>query len=451
MTDRKQTAVRFIEIASIEIGSKRQRRHFDEGALQSLVESIASNSLLQAPVVRTVDGVPHLVAGERRLRAITDLHAFERPFTFGGVPVPLGKIPAIDLGQLSPADAYEAELEENIRRADLTWQERAAATAALAEMRRLQAEERGEAPPTVREIADEVRPDQLNAQSRDTTRQELIVSKFLAVPEVAAAPSLKEAFKILKKKEEAKKNSELAATIGPTFSSSLHDLRLGDSETVSADLPAGSFDIILTDPPYGMGADEFGDSGLGSDAAAHGYSDSVEVWEDIMRWFPATTFRLAAAQAHAYVFCDIDKFHRLRDLMTAAGWQCFRTPLVWNNLSGFRAPWPDMGPQRKSEYILFAVKGGKKVSAIYPDVIACAKELGIPHPAAKPVVLLADLLRRSALPTSRVLDLFAGSGQTLRAAHEMHLPCTLVEMDPTHYGYAAGVLQRLSAQQELPL
>lgn len=451
MSDRKQTSVRFVDISSIQVSGKRQRRHFDETALQSLVESIASTSLLQAPVVRSIDGTLHLVAGERRMRACTDLHEFERRFKYAGVEVPPGKIPVVDLGQLSPADAYEAELEENVRRADLTWQERAAATAALAEMRRMQAEERGEAPPTVKQIAAEVRPDHTAIAGQDATRTELIVAKFLDVPEVAAAPTVKEAFKILKKKEEAKKNAELAATIGATFVSTLHDLRLGDSQEIAATLPAGTFDIILTDPPYGMGADSFGDSGLGVDGDAHKYDDSPERWEQIMGWFPAASFRLAAAQAHAYVFCDIDKFHRLRDLMSTAGWQCFRTPLIWNNLSGFRAPWPDMGPQRKSEYILFAVKGGKKVSAIYPDVISCAKELGLPHPAAKPTALLTDLLRRSALPTSKVLDLFAGSGQTIRAAHELRLPCTAVELDPTHYGYAASVIQRLSAQQELPL
>jgi len=40
-------------------------------------------------------------------------------------------------------------------------------------------------------------------------------------------------------------------------------------------MKAEVFDVILTDPPYGMGADEFGDSG-GLTEGAHAYKDDEE-------------------------------------------------------------------------------------------------------------------------------------------------------------------------------
>ena len=166
-----------------------------------------------------------------------------------------------------------------------------------------------------------MRPEQTYEAAHDATRKELIVSRYLHDPEVKAAPNVNEAFKILKKKEATKQNTELAARIGQTFSSAAHTLKHANAREWLAGQQAASFDIILTDPPYGMGADEFSDSGVGTSAAAHFYPDSPAVWFSIMEWFPAETFRLAKPDAHLYAFCDIDKFAEFRIVMTCAGWK----------------------------------------------------------------------------------------------------------------------------------
>ena len=70
--------------------------------------------------------------------------------------------------------------------------------------------------------------------------------------------------------------------------------------------------------------------------------------------------RVCRPDSHAYLFCDFDRFHELKDYMTHNGWQVHRTPLVWVNPTGFRTPWPDSGPQRKYECILYAKRGDKK-------------------------------------------------------------------------------------------
>lgn len=442
---------RFIPIELIKIAPNRQRREFDPLELNELGESIVTNQLLHAPVIRERDGEFLLVAGERRLRAMRDLHDLARSFRYANLEVPHGMIPVSNLGELSESEAYEAELEENLRRVDLTWQEKAEATTRLAELRTLQADENNLPLPTVRQIAEEVRPGQAIEQAHQTTRQELIVSKFLKDPEVAAAPTLKEAFKILKKREERTQNAALAATIGSSFSSKSHTLLNADSVSWLASPPpelVSKFAIILTDPPYGMGADEFGDSGKGTAAEAHFYDDSYENWQRIMDVFCRGIYHLASDDAHAYIFCDFDRFAELRQRMTAEGWKVHRTPIVWHNPDGFRCPWPEQGPQRKYELILYAVKGSKKVRAVLPDVISCPKDKGIPHPAAKPQALLEDLLRRSAMPGDRVLDPFVGSGQTIRACHELKLSCTALELDPAAYGLAAKALSSLSAYDE---
>ena len=443
----------FVSIETLAVSAARQRREFLPAAINELAESIVTNGLLQAPVARFADGKVTLVAGERRLRAMSDLHELGRAFTYNGEAVPPGMIPCTSLGDLTDLQAWEAELEENIRRVDLTWQERAQATAQLMELRRLQAEEEERPMPRVVDIARELdrvapsTPDGMAGGPATETRNELIVSRFLHDKDVAAAPSLKEAVKILKKREERERQSELAASVGLTFTSASHRLEHANCIEWMSAAPPAQFDIILTDPPYGMGADQFGTSGVGVSAAAHFYDDSYEMWANVMDYFAMQSFRLAKLSAHLYAFCDFDRFHEFKAKLTRAGWKVHRTPLIWSNPDGFRAPWPEQGCQRKYELILYAVKGDRKVISLKGDVLEYRKDASVGHPAQKPVPLLIDLLRRSARPGDVVLDPFMGSGSTVEACHTLRLPCTGIEQDASAYGIAVERVRELGEME----
>lgn len=136
----------------------------------------------------------------------------------------------------------------------------------------------------------------------------------------------------------------------------------------------------------------------------------------------------------------------MREALAAAGWRVHRTPLIWHKPNGQRAPWPEHGPQRKWEMILYAVKGNKPVTKVMPDLITCPSDENLGHNAQKPVALLEDLLRRSVKPGDHVLDCFAGSGSTLVAAHGLKCIATLVEKSTTHYG---TILKRAAALKEV--
>jgi len=442
-----------VPLEKISIGENRQRREFKPDSLHELGDSISRVGLMHAPVVRPdAAGGWTLVAGERRLRAIKDMAELGVMFKFNGVPIPVGQVPVVSLGELSHSEAWEAELEENIRRTDLTWQERAKATAALIELRSLQARERDEPIPSVSTVAREIHDIPADEQLGDrgtSVRNEAIVAKFLHDPDVAGASSAKEAFKILKKKEERKKNEHLAQTIGRTFNSNAHTLLNVDCLQWMREAPPSQFDLIVTDPPYGMNADKFNDSGVGVSAAGHFYDDSPEEWDRLITEFAVESFRLTKPDAHLYAFCDIDRFVAFRNLLGDAGWRVHRTPLIWHNPDGFRAPWPDQGPQRKYELILYAIKGGKKTNSLQSDVIECRKDSALGHPAQKPVALIENLLRRSGTPGDRVLDPFAGSGPTIEACHALKMSCTALELDAGAYGIAAKRLQSFDSQQDL--
>lgn len=441
--------MKLIHIEAIKVAPDRQRRTFDEGKLREFSEVISTQGLLHPIILRVVGDDYYLVAGERRLRAITDLYALGGQFMHDGEVVRANFIPYTLLSDLDPLAAEEAELSENIHRVDLSWQERAAAHSRLAALRTAQASLKGEQAPTVAAISLEVRGSSEGIH-QENTRRELLVAKHLDNPAVAAAKTVDEAFKILRKAETQQQHRELGASVGRTFTADFHQVLNRDSLDWMTSADAEQFDCILTDPPYGMNADEFGDSG-GLAAGGHGYEDSAANFLQIMQVLAPQSYRLAKPQAHLYLFCDIDWFHHLKQTFGEAGWQVFRTPLFWYKKSGMRAPWPEWGPQRKYETIMYAIKGKRPILKMLGDVLDYPPDANLGHAAQKPVALYADLLSRTCLPGQAVLDPFAGSGPILAAAHGMKVRATAIEMDQASFGIAVARLNQLKAQGELDL
>lgn len=434
-----------IRLSDIIIAPNRQRQEFDAQALADLTDSLRRNGIFHPIVVRRTDGGPQLVAGERRLRAIKDLNELGDKLRMGDTAFEIGFVPCNDLAELSDIDAFEAELEENIRRVDLTWQERAVNTSKLLELRTLQAEKEGRPAPSVADISREVRPDAGSpSNAQNETRSEIIVARHLSDPDVAKAPTHREALKIVKRKEESRKNAALGVSVGLTFSSSEHHLYKGNCITVLRDqILEGTFDVILADPPYGIDAQEFNDSD-GKAAGGHFYDDSYDQWILTMRNFLPLAETITKAQSHLYLFCDVENFCDLKALVEEfTTFKTFRTPLVWVNPGATRAPWPDKGPQRKYQCCLYAVKGGRQTLKLAPDVSIFTSDENLGHPAQKPVLLYQDYLSRSCRPGDYVLDAFCGSGTIFPAAHALKIRATGIEMDEAAYGLSVKRLGEL--------
>lgn len=454
--------MKLIKLSDIHIPENRQRRNFDLKSLNELAASIRTNGLFHPLVLRsTIIALEPgkagkkfwLVAGERRLRAISDIYELNGNFKHDTLLIPHGEVPYIELGDLDELAREEAELDENIKRVDLSWQERAEATARLTEIRTKRAAASGHPPRNIilevaRELTGKDLPSGGAGKPQETVRREVIVARHLADPEVRAAKDVNEAFKILKRKEESQRRVQLAETVGRTYTAeTAHTILNEDSLAWMARAEAGSFDVILTDPPYGIGADEFGDSG-GAAAGAHFYEDSYETWQHIIEALAVEGFRITKPEAHAYVFCDITRFDEAKKVFTAAGWWVHRTPIIWHKPNGNRVPWPEHGPQRKHELILYAVKGKKKVTRIYGDVVSYPADENLGHPAQKPVALFVDLLRRSCDAGHAILDPFAGSGPILAAASELKLKATAIEQDQAAYGICVQRLKKAAAQPD---
>lgn len=445
--------MQLIAASSLIILPNRQRTEFDEQAIQELAESIEARGLMHAPVIRWVEGKPILVAGERRVRAIQALRDLAGSFSYNGTPVPDSMIPVVTLGELSELEAEEAELDENIKRRDLSWQELAEVHARLHKLRHAQVKAANEEAVIMEQP---IRPAQTVADTaqelfgrsdgayQDTVRKELIVAKHLDNPEVAKAKSLDDAFKVLKKQEDRRRNIELGVAIGKNFTADIHEIFQGNClDLMHQPQFQSAFDVICTDPPYGMGADEFGDAGGKMTGIEHHYDDSYESWQKLMggtehdklygvKAWCELSYAVAKPQAHAYVFCDFDRFHELKQYMQAAGWYVFRTPLIVHKRNSGRVPRPQHGPRRQYEIILYAIKGDKTVTHIYPDVIEATADENLTHGAQKPVALYTNLLQRSVRPGDVVLDSFGGTGPVLPACHGLKCKAVVFEQSPEY-------------------
>jgi len=456
-----------IPLTSIKILANRQRQEFNPEALQELKNSIEDTQLLHPIVLRQVGDDMVLVSGERRLRAITEIFALGGSFVHDGKTFSADKttIPYTDMGDLSELEAEEAELDENLKRKDLTWQEHAAAVSRLHKLRQSQAlipiaEHAGQSledtikanvpsPHTIADTAKEIHG-RSDGSYQDSIRKEIIVAQHLNNPLISKAKTTDEAFKLLKREEEQKKNIALAATVGASFTAEKHKLfNINCLEWMADSANHNQFDVILTDPPYGMGADLFGDGGGKMDGIEHHYSDSYENWLALMSTWTRLSFLVTKPQAHAYVFCDIDRFHELRLMMQLAGWYVFRTPFIVHKINSGRVPLPDRGPRRQYEILLYAIKGSKPVTHIYPDVISCSADENMSHGAQKPVALFENLLLRSVHAGDKVLDCFAGTGPIFPACHKFLCEATGLEMSPEYFALAMKRLKELAQADEI--
>ena len=437
-----------IPFSSLIISENRQRQEFDPEALTDLANSIASLGLLHPIVVRETPNGPVLVAGERRLRALETLWLLGSPVRHNGREIAPETVPVVTLGELSPLEAEEAELDENLKRRDLSWQERAEAIARLHRLRTAQAEAIGAAAPSMLDTHNEAKDSGYTTARAQDTRAEILLADHLDNPDVAKAKSATDALKVLKRQEEQAKSIALAEKVGASYNSSAHSLFHIDCLQWMGNCPDNTFDVILTDPPYGMNAQAFGDGAGKLSNSEHHYDDSPEAWRKLMTAFAPLSYRVAKPQAHAYIFCDFDRFHELKALMQTAGWYVFRTPFIIHKQGSGRVPLPEQGPRRQYELALYAIKGNRPVTGIYSDVISSRLEENSSHGANKPVELYVDLLKRSTRPGDTVLDAFAGSGTIFPAAHACKLYATGLELNSEYYGIS---VKRLNALDSEPL
>lgn len=188
-----------------------------------------------------------------------------------------------------------------------------------------------------------------------------------------------------------------------------------DSITLLKSLPAGSIDLIVTDPAY-ESLEKW--RGLGTTTRLKKSKSSSNEWFEI---FPNSRFpeffsecyRVLKKNSHCFILCDQETLFIIKPMAEAAGFKFWKF-LVWSKEH------PGMGYHYRAshEVILFLEKGKRKLhNTNIPDVLRIPRiSKRSAYPTEKPVALLKTLIENSSEPGSLVLDPFMGSGSTGAAA-----------------------------------
>lgn len=427
--------------------SARQRTDFDAKALADLQASIEARGLLHPPVVSGSEAAGYsLVAGERRLRAIDAIAASGTMFACDGKLVEPGYVPVLLVHELPASDLFALEFEENELRIALSWQDRMRAIAALHELRKEAAAEEGRrqtftdtakellanAPQTTGRLENAGKPITRRVDSIiNEISTATIVTRHLNDPTIAKARNEREALQLSLKKEHEAYAAELvrrrAAVAAPQLTCSI---RHGDALEIMPRLDAGKFDLILTDPPYGINA---GGQGFRDRTVHHhNYDDTPDNARRILKAILTEGYRLCKPKANLFIFTDISHFAWLQEFSAQMAWTPWRFPVIWQKSeSEGLVPWSRQGFAHTYDIIFFATKGQRGLLRPHVDILnfSRVKKKERTYAAEKPVDLLTLLIELSTLPGDWVFDPCAGSGSTLVAARNTKRHSFGIEID----------------------
>ena len=205
------------------------------------------------------------------------------------------------------------------------------------------------------------------------------------------------------------------------------NLMKGDCLERMKEIPDGSVDMILTDPPYGM---DF--------QSNHRNEKYNKIKNDKdLSWLNVWTnelFRVAAENTAHYVFCsfhNIDKFKQALEQKFK-----IKNMLVWEkNNTSMGDLKGDFAP--KYEMIIFIQKGRRLINGKRdPNILKFNRTGNKLHPTQKPVDLLQYLLEKFSDKGQVILDPFMGSGTTGVAAKNLNRSFIGIELDETYFNIA---------------
>jgi len=434
---------------------ERQRKIYPN--IDDLAASLRDIGLIQ-PIV--LDQDYNLIAGGRRLAAAKMLGWTE--------------IPAVFRETLTEDEKLVLELEENLQRENITWQEACLATARIHRLKKrlsgLASQSWGE-----RETG------RLLNMSAGNVNYTLRVARALEAehPKVLAAENMTEAIRVLIQEKEDELVLSLATPTATTLISvealpavqSNDPLGLGQpvqfgggSPTSSTprqptraclanfaladclNLLAGRFDpnfptidAFITDPPYAIDVAMM-DQASGGVANIDRIVDTHDSKENLTLFAKVIPLMVPILKPNGFIamWCDIMRWMDLYNLLSAAGLSVQRWPVVWHKTSPCINQMAYKNFTKNVEFVIVARKGNAIMAKPGASCVISApntqKLSG--HPFTKPRDVWKFLTDHLVPPGGLIVDPFMGVGSGVLSFLEDGFRVIGCEIDPIHHAHA---------------
>jgi DNA modification methylase len=216
------------------------------------------------------------------------------------------------------------------------------------------------------------------------------------------------------------------------------------SEDILPALPPESIDLLLTDPPYGVG--------YKSRAADPDFCPTVANDHDLnaLRSTLPLIDRLLRPDRHAYIFAAPAKIGEASEAV-AEYWK-LKNQIVWDKGNQGTRGDCQAGYSVNWEAIIYASKGRRALVLPRPRAVIRFDWSGSRdpvHPTVKPVGLFCGLIGKSTLPGETVLDPFCGSGPALQAAAQLGRQAIGIELEERYCETAARRVDEILNQKQV--
>lgn len=433
-----------IQEVSIDDVMVKDRVRSDLGDIDNLIASVRDYGIIQPIVLvefRDKNDANHyygeirLVAGGRRLEALRRL----------GVKTLEHSKHFVWRDEVDPLRLRAMELEENLKRKELTWQEVVNGKKLLLEtMQSIHgvAESGGRTREELRSGESQgfgVRKlaAMLGESPASTSRDIQIAQIIEKVPFLGLAESKGIAFR---------KATSIAAYahLLDNKKSTVKDFALyeGDFRDFVDTIATESVDLILTDLPYGSNANEQHRL-VGKTMTS--FDDSHDAAVALLPDVAKQSYRLLRPNRFAVFFFGFAIYRPLVDNLLAVGFKVNTIPAVWVKNSAYSEN-PHMFYSNAYEPILVAMKGTPLlIRQGQPNVLQFGQVSRTEkiHLAQKPVELLQRIIEDMTLAGATVADLMCGSGSTGEAALKLKRRAILFEKSPASCNITRARLEAL--------
>lgn len=442
---------------TIDNDSRQRGRDFET---EDLEKSLKQRGLIQPIVIELIPGgnilqpekvLYKLIAGERRLTAAKKLG--------------WTSIEAREVSELSQIERELLELEENIKRQDLTWQE---ITKAVEKVHKLHLAQDSEW--TMGETAE------VCGLSISTVSLYLRVhAEMDSNVRVAEAGTAREAYNIVTRRDQRAAGAALEELLAPPAPRPLSQIEVPKPGEV--ELPAASprplppaplpkagpppveetilhasfldwassysgprFNFIHCDFPYGI---DFAAGPQGQGSEIEVYDDARGVYFTLLDCLLSNLDRLLGVSGHIVFWYSEAHGDATRELFRtkAPTLKLLRHPLVWlkSDNAGI-APDSRRTPRHIYETAMVLVRGDRQLVKVKADAYASPTNKTL-HPSTKPEPMLRHFFEMFVDDHTLMLDPTAGSGAALRAAESLKAKSVLgLEIDQQYLAPARKAL-----------